>query len=197
LERIAGGVQERTILASVTQKLHTNTMKVNEAYQQYIADPTPKNYDELGKALSTWIPAIAAGVFGSRYNLLQDAVGNAMYNVLANLTSFDPTKNSFHMWVYAITYNACMDKLRQDADLRHRGVELQLERDNPVYQPIDKLFLKQLKAQLSEKERTLLEFKMDGFTFERIAQELNSTENAVECRWRRLQQKLRTLSGGG
>ena len=168
-------------------------MTANEAYQQYIDNPTSENYEELGKALIPWIEAIVAKVFGERVHSLQDAVGDALYNVLAKLTSFDSNKNSFHMWVYATTYNACIDELRHHSDRK----EIRLVDIDGTTEPVDRLFLKSLIAQLSERERELVELKMDGVPNEDIAQELGFATQTVKNKWGLLQQKLRTQVGGG
>src|SRR6266478_993257 len=88
-------------------------MRVNDAYKEYTSNPNVETYNQLGESLIHYIKAIIASKFGSRFNYLKEAVGESACNIFANLSTYDKTKNLFHMWVYTVVYNTCIDQLRK------------------------------------------------------------------------------------
>lgn len=169
-------------------------MKVNESYALYHKDPSPENYNQLGESLYAFIKAIIAGKFGNRYNLLKEAVGESVCNILGNLNSFKPDKNTFAMWVYTIVYNTCIDMLRTNS--KNNAWEL-LPKDgtiDPDY--LQKIQLKASIKKLDYTDQRLVRLKLAGFKNLAIGDEMGLTEKAVERKWCKIISRLRTLMGG-
>lgn len=167
--------------------------KIDEAYLRYKAKPSIETYDSLGICLQEFIQGSIAKNFGSRYDELQDAVGETVIEVLKDLPTFNSSKGNFGGWVYGIVFHTCLD-MRRKKIRRHEERLIGNESLIPQFRTDEKLSLDNLKLDLTEEEVTLLDLKLSGFSFKLLAEKLGITENAVECRWRRLQEKLRVYA---
>lgn len=174
---------------------------VNNLYTEWFeAKPEAKEQarEELGEALYHYIKLVIRKQFPkwARYLLIDsDGIGEAAHNIFARIDKYDSTKGSFAQWTYGVTCNACIDLLRQR---RGRGEVQYFGNENPVFSDghSAKLYLQQLRSQLTEEENELIDLKLNGFANDGVAQSLGIELEAMKKRWTRLQDKLRTLLGG-
>ena len=173
----------------------TMTIKVNPAYEIYKANPSKENYEQLGDALYHFIQATIARKFGSRFNELQDAIGETVCEIIKDLDSFDPSKGSFAVWVVGVVDHTCLD-MRRRKIRRREQIYVDEQCGTPDAPYITRLFIKELQGRLLKEERKLMELKMGRASNEEIAAELGTTVDGVKGKWKRLLLKLRTLGGG-
>ena len=171
-------------------------MKLEDAHQQWLKDPTPTNRDQLGESLYHFTKAIIASQFGPQYSLLEDAIGESCLKVLAGLSDSELQIKNVTTWAYVVTYNTCLDMLRAKS---RREEERLCENMHPHFEPgyIEHLTLESLCEKLSPQEQALFNYKIDGLANEAIAERLDVTENVVRHKWEDVNLKLRTLVGGG
>lgn len=133
----------------------------------------------------------------------QDLAHDILVKAFLNISNFEGN-STFSTWIYAISYNQCIDFLRQRQKLPTNDYE---ESDNLLnYQDDDtqiaekELFemgverLNLLIYQLSEDDRAILLMKyQDGMSIDNIILVLNVTESAVKMRLKRARDLLRKL----
>lgn len=133
----------------------------------------------------------------------QDLAHDILVKAFLNISNFEGN-STFSTWIYAISYNQCIDFLRQRQKLPTNDYE---ESDNLLnYQDDDtqiaekELFemgverLNLLIYQLSEDDRAILLMKyQDGMSIDNIILVLNVTESAVKMRLKRARDRLRKL----
>ncbi|MBK8472662.1 MAG: RNA polymerase sigma factor [Sphingobacteriales bacterium] len=131
----------------------------------------------------------------------QDLAHDILVKAFLNISNFEGN-STFSTWIYAISYNQCIDFLRQRQKLPTNDYE---ESDNLLnYQDDDtqiaekELFemgverLNLLIYQLSEDDRAILLMKyQDGMSIDNIILVLNVTESAVKMRLKRDRERLR------
>ncbi|MGB3801704.1 MAG: sigma-70 family RNA polymerase sigma factor, partial [Lewinella sp.] len=107
----------------------------------------------------------------------------------------------FSTWVYSITYNLCIDKIRRTKRSRELfATEMEDPPDKIEEVPDEALMTMQINelryvlAQLSEAERTLLLMKYkDGVKIKTIAGLLGKTESAVKMQLKRVKEKAKRI----
>jgi RNA polymerase sigma-70 factor (ECF subfamily) len=131
----------------------------------------------------------------------QDLVHDIMVKIFLSLPKFQG-RSRFSSWVYAITYNKCIDYLRNQKKLKES--ELDPERDGEAEEDdaiseqelasIKASRLKELLWKLSESDRMILMMKyMDELPVKEIEELLNIKSSAVKMRLKRARERLLEL----
>ncbi|MFT7588975.1 MAG: RNA polymerase sigma factor (sigma-70 family) [Limisphaerales bacterium] len=134
-------------------------------------------------------------------NTAQDLVHDIMLKVFVSLPKFQG-KSKFGSWVYAITYNKCIDHLRNKQ--RYKEVELEPDRepsdeDDDEHSYHDVVSIKvsrliELLWELSEVDRVILLMKyQDELSVQEIEELLQIKSSAVKMRLKRARERLREL----
>lgn len=134
----------------------------------------------------------------------EDATQEIFTKVFLNLNNFEG-QSKFSTWVYSITYNMCIDRLRR----RRRGVELftsaeiypaaadTIDVEEMSEEELTRLQLNELRRvlrKLSEAERTLLLMKYkDGLKIKDIAALFGKSESAVKMQLKRAREKAKRI----
>ncbi|SRR6266550_1679319 len=171
-------------------------MKLIEAYEYYCREPSPQAREVLGGALFSFIKATIASNFGDRFDSVQDAIGGSAVKVLTHIDDPKYTIKDICNFTTSVTCNTVID-MRRAHKKRKEQVLLEEERCSLKPQYLRKLILDSVLAKLSEDERKLVEMKTYGVPNKEIAQEFGIQTQSLKNRWAVLQQKLRTLLGGG
>jgi len=169
-------------------------MRLAEAHYRWThGTKSPKEWEQFGDALYRYVKAIVASQHGSRFQLMEDAIGETVCKVLKALP--EGGIDNITTFVYALTCNTCVDIIRQR---QIRPEEVLLE--NLAYAEDEhreeRISLEKMATQLHEEEVEMLLLKLDGRSNEDIATIQGTTVSAIKSRWFRLEEKLRTLSGG-
>ncbi len=135
-------------------------------------------------------------------NTAQDLVHDIMVRVFTNLPKFKGD-SKFGSWVYAITYNRCMDFLRKQQ--RYRVSEFDAENDprggqedhEPSYRELVAIRTQQLEVlmeELHEMDRMVLLMKyQDELSVAEMAETLEVGESAIKMRLKRARDRLQKL----
>ena len=151
----------------------------------------------------------AAKIFSKAVTMLrdeaqaQDATQEIFTKIFLNLHKFEGTAK-FSTWVYSVTYNFCIDKIRKEK--RSRAL-FDSEMENPPDQAEDVEEAVELAAmqvnelrrvlnELSDADRTLLLLKYkDGVKIKDIALMFDKNESAVKMQLKRAKEKAKRIHG--
>jgi RNA polymerase sigma factor (sigma-70 family) len=130
----------------------------------------------------------------------EDYTHDIFLRVHGNLTKFQE-KSAFSTWLYSISYNYCMDQIRQSN--RNSTVALEEDQDyswtDSTDQDNKEFQLQQLdKAMgaISAEELLMLRMKYeDNLDIKEIAEQLNLKNSAVKMRLKRTRDKIRRMYG--
>lgn len=130
----------------------------------------------------------------------EDATQEIFTKIFLNLGKFEG-QSKFSTWLYSITYNLCIDKIRKEKKGRELfTTELENPPDTAEEVPDEALMnmqineLRQVLSQLSEAERTLLLMKYkDGVKIKAIAELLGKNESAVKMQLKRTKEKAKRI----
>lgn len=134
----------------------------------------------------------------------QDLAHDILVKAFLNIANF-AGNSSFSTWIYAITYNQCIDFLRNKQRLKITSTgddylpELSDESDSNDISgkelfEIEFALLKQLMHELSEDDRAILLMKyQDDMSIEDIQQILKLNSSAVKMRLKRARDRLRIM----
>ncbi len=132
----------------------------------------------------------------------RDLTHDILVKAFLKISSFQGN-SSFSTWIYTITYNHCIDFLRQKQ--KNRVVEYNNVTDGHDLEEVDeienkKLFeievgrLKELLFELSEDDRAIILMKyQDEMSIEQIRTVLKLSSSAVKMRLKRARDRLRKL----
>lgn len=133
----------------------------------------------------------------------QDLAHDILVKAFLNISNFEGN-STFSTWIYAISYNQCIDFLRQrqklptddyeesDNLLNYQDDDTQIAEKELFEMGVERLNL--LIYQLSEDDRAILLMKyQDGMSIDNIILVLNVTESAVKMRLKRARDRLRKL----
>ncbi len=130
----------------------------------------------------------------------QDLSHDILIKAFLSLANFKG-KSKFSSWIYAITYNQCIDYLRKQR--RYQNVELGDNMDITVddestmikmMQEVRISRLKELMYALSEEDRIILLMKyQDELSIKEIEATLNIKQSAVKMRLKRARERLEKL----
>ncbi|MBC8152865.1 MAG: RNA polymerase sigma factor [Bacteroidetes bacterium] len=128
----------------------------------------------------------------------QDFTQDIFVRVLTKLDRFQE-RSSFSTWLYAISYNYCMDQLRSGKKLRMVPIDESWAQNAFHTEPAESIEyqLQQLATvmgQIAPGEVELLGLRYEyGLSIDEIAVRLHLKESAVKMRLKRTRDKLRTL----
>lgn len=167
-------------------------MKLAEAYQRWLNDPSEENRNQLGESLFYYIKAIIASRYGKDFFFLEDAIGEAAHRILTSIQDPNTKVDNISTWAYATTCNTCIDMLRTRSAKKE---QILFDNVNHKIEPkyIERLSLKTLVSKLSPIQRGIVQLKLEGASNKDIALRLNISKHSVEQRWLRIICRLRTL----
>ena len=131
----------------------------------------------------------------------EDATQEIFTKVFLNLGKFEG-QSKFSTWVYSITYNLCIDKIRRGKRSRDLfASEEAADAPDPVEEVPDEALLsmqldelRYVLGELTEAERTLLLMKYkDGVKIKAIANLLGKNESAVKMQLKRTKEKAKRI----
>ncbi len=170
-----------------------------ELIRCYLEKRTPACFSKL-------YDRYAPKVFGKCLALLkdrteaEDATQEIFVKVFSKMASFDE-RAKFSTWLYSITYNLCIDRLRK----RKKERELFSEEDENAGDKIEEVDdrqllemeldrLKVVLEKIPEGDKMLLLMKyLDGMQIKEIARILGKTESAIKMRIKRAKLKARRV----
>ncbi len=159
-------------------------------------------FGELYDRYSNKVFRKCCSMVGNEYDA-QDLTQSILLKAFLNISNFEG-RSSFSTWIYAITYNSCINFLKSkkrkayvtdEFDSKHDiSDEIESEIEN---KKIFELELEQLKGLLDEikpKDKMLLLMKyQDNLSIEQIATALNLSNSAVKMRLLRARSRVRKL----
>ncbi len=128
----------------------------------------------------------------------QDFTQDIFVRVFTKLDRFQE-RSSFATWLYAISYNYCMDQLRLGKKLTLVAIDDNTlpdlaDPDPGVSVEYQLQRLTSIMSQLTTREIELLSLRYEqGLTIDEISQQLSLKESAVKMRLKRTRDKLREL----
>ncbi len=135
----------------------------------------------------------------------KDVAHDVIVRIYLSLSKFGK-KSKFSTWIYAVTYNHCVDyqakkkkQFKLVEELRHEEVETKTEvlSDEDIMD-INIVTLEKLLEKLSVAEKSLLLMKyQDGFSIKEIAELTGSGESAIKMKLMRTKAKLMTYHEEG
>ncbi|NJB86881.1 RNA polymerase sigma-70 factor (ECF subfamily) [Lewinella marina] len=130
----------------------------------------------------------------------EDATQEIFTKIFLSLGQFEG-QAKFSTWIYSITYNLCIDKIRKSKRSRELfASEVENPPDTAEEVPDEALMSMQVNElrfvlqQLTEAERTLLLMKYkDGVKIRAIAELLGKNESAVKMQLKRIKEKAKRI----
>ncbi len=171
-------------------------MSDEEVVQEYLKTQNVAYFDVLYKRYS-------GKIFGKCISLLkdeedaEDSVQEIFMKILLNLSKFSG-KSRFSTWIYSITYNYCIDRIRRKKKDPSTLVEDMSNHDVP--EDVNDVFLLEmeigrLKVVLDEiptKDKSILLMKyQDEMSIKEIGEMLEKSESAVKMKIKRAKQKFK------
>ncbi|MBB4079607.1 RNA polymerase sigma-70 factor (ECF subfamily) [Lewinella aquimaris] len=130
----------------------------------------------------------------------EDATQEIFTKIFLNLGKFQG-QSKFSTWVYSITYNLCIDKIRREKKVRDLfNTEMEDPPDTVEEVPDEALLnlqlneLKYVLSKLTDTERMMLLMKYkDGVKIKAIASLLDKSESAVKMQLKRIKEKAKRI----
>jgi RNA polymerase sigma-70 factor (ECF subfamily) len=130
----------------------------------------------------------------------EDATQEIFTRVFLNLGKFEG-QSKFSTWVYSITYNHCIDKIRKGKKAHDLFASEIADPPDTVEEVSDEALtsmqlteLKYVLGELSEGDRTLLLMKYkDGMKVREIASLLGKSESAIKMQLKRVKEKAKRI----
>ena len=130
----------------------------------------------------------------------EDATQEIFTKIFLSLGKFEG-QAKFSTWVYSITYNLCIDKIRRGKRSRELFAAEIEDPPDRVEEVSDETMmsmqvseLRYVLSELSEADRTLLLMKYkDGVKIKTIAKLLGKTESAVKMQLKRVKEKAKKI----
>lgn len=134
--------------------------------------------------------------------IAQDLTHDVMIKVFTKLSKYSE-KSPFYGWIFAITYNHCMDYLKAQKKFKMSSYEDykvdipatdSIEREHKVLQEMRFNQLEHSFKELSKEEKLILLMRyQDGMSIKQIAVVLDISESAVKMRLKRSRDRLADL----
>jgi len=174
------------------------TMSDEDVVKEYLKTQNVAYFDVLYKRYS-------GKIFGKCISLLkdeeyaEDSVQEIFMKILLNLSKFSG-KSRFSTWIYSITYNYCIDRIRRKKkdpsilveDLTNHDKE---EDVNDAF--LMEMEVSRLKIVLEEipvKDKSILLMKyQDEMSIKEIGQTLDKSESAIKMKIKRAKQKFKSI----
>jgi RNA polymerase sigma-70 factor (ECF subfamily) len=128
----------------------------------------------------------------------KDAAQEIMIKIMTNLARFK-MKSSFSTWVYSITYNFCMDRLRKRKRQPNMEDEFpEIGEEDPI--PDEEIYNMEIKAlnwvmkEISSNDKAVLLMKYhEGMSIKEIGEVLGKADSAVKMQLKRAKERARDL----
>lgn len=128
----------------------------------------------------------------------EDAVQEIFLKVMLNLSKFSG-KSKFSTWLYSITYNFCIDKIRKNKrnlgvlveDINEYGKDLEDEIDDSRLLEVNIKRLKSVLNLIPEGDKAILLMKyLEEFSIKEICDIVEKSESAVKMQIKRAKEKF-------
>lgn len=132
------------------------------------------------------------------YNLAEDAMQEIFIKLLFNLSKFS-NKSKFSTWLYSITYNFCIDKIRKGKkniesyaeDISIYGDAIEDEVEDKMLLETDIENLKIVLNELPVKDKAVLLMKyQDDMSIKEICSVFDKSESAIKMQIKRAKEKF-------
>ncbi|RMF20778.1 MAG: RNA polymerase sigma factor [Bacteroidetes bacterium] len=170
-----------------------------ETILQYLQTRHPANFQRLYRKYADKVFHKCLSLLKDE-SLARDARQEIFQKIFLNLRKFDG-HSRFSTWVYSITYNHCIDRIRKGRRLRtvpleHVGPMPEFENGVAEKVDLEKRIrrLEEILERMSPAEKALLVQKyQEGRSIKEIAGELGITESALKMRLKRAKHKVSKL----
>lgn len=126
----------------------------------------------------------------------EDFMHDIFLKLLLNLSNFKES-SKFSTYIYSITYNYCIDHIRQSKKIQEVEIAGDFEDDDPTWAETKEMDAQKLSKALegiSTEEKTLILMKyQDDLSITEIGEVMNLTESAVKMRLKRTKEKVKNL----
>lgn len=142
-----------------------------------------KLYEQYHKAVYLYIYSLCHD-----QTLSEDLTSETFYQVMLSLPSFK-YNSSIKTWIFAIARNTTYKELRK------RKIEISLEElpefsiNYNLYNN-DYNYLTSFIDELPKREKIIINMRMEGYSFDEIAEKVNMNTNSVRVLFHRIRQKL-------
>jgi len=186
-------------------------MHVNEMSDEELARrATAKIDNSLDELLSRYERRIAACAreMAIRPDAVEDLIQEISLRIVASLPSFEG-KSAFSTWVYRLSHNTCIDAFRRESRASVHQIDLPFfadgdtydfdalptDRDDPQHGLEDRIvdcYLARALKTLPDEYRTLLRLRVaEGMSNAAIAEQLDTTVDAIKAKMHRARNRLR------
>lgn len=180
---------------SLLGKVNPNSLTDEQAVEMYLETQRSFYFDILYKRYSPKIFAKSLSLMNDE-SLAQDCTQEIMMKLLLNLSKFN-FKSKFSTWVYSITYNYCIDKIRKrkkDPSIPVEDLSFYDREDDIEDKRLTEVKLERLKVILEEipvADKSILLMKyMDNLSIREISETINKSESAVKMKIKRAKEKF-------
>lgn len=126
-----------------------------------------------------------------------DVVQEALVDIWRTIGSFQ-SKSKFSTWAYRIAFRRCQDKLRGYQEERNRGL-IPLDDIKSVFEDESSVRLEHgggeiianALKKLDKKKQQVVQLRLEGLSYEEIAEKLDISEGVAQKRWERALEELR------
>ncbi len=174
------------------------TMSDEDVVKEYLKTQNVAYFDVLYKRYS-------GKIFGKCISLLkdeeyaEDSVQEIFMKILLNLSKFSG-KSRFSTWIYSITYNYCIDRIRRKKkdpsilveDLTNHDKETDV--DDTFLMEMEVGRLKVVLEEIPVKDKSILLMKyQDEMSIKEIGFTLDKSESAIKMKIKRAKQKFKNI----
>lgn len=126
----------------------------------------------------------------------EDFMHDIFLKILLSLSNFKET-SKFSTYIYSITYNYCIDHIRQSKKMQEVEIAGDFEDDDPNWAETKEMDAQKLSKALdgiSTEEKTLILMKyQDELSIKEIGDAMKLSESAVKMRLKRTKEKVKSL----
>jgi RNA polymerase sigma-70 factor (ECF subfamily) len=176
-------------------KGNSKSITDEEAVEKYLKTQKSFYFDLLYERYSPKIYAKSISLLHDEF-LAQDCTQEIMMKLLLNLSKFS-NKSKFSTWVYSITYNYCIDKIRKrkkDPSIMVKDFSYYDKEDDIDDRLLMEVRVERLKKILEKipiADKSILLMKyMDSMSIKEIGEITQKSESAVKMKIKRAKQKF-------
>lgn len=180
-------------------KVALDSMSDEDLVENYLSSQDNKYFSVIYQRYSGKIYGKCLSFFKNETEAL-DAVQDIFIKVLVNIGNFKE-KSKFSTWVYAISYNYCIDVIRKnknlpvtDFDDKAENLDLADEVDDHWITQIDSRTIEKIMDKMNEGDKAILLMKyMDELSIKDICNVINKTESAVKMKLKRAKTRFKLI----
>jgi RNA polymerase sigma factor (sigma-70 family) len=177
--------------------LKESKLRDSDLIERYIETQSPECFSEIYNRYSS-------KVYGKCLSILkdgamaEDAVQEIFMKIFLRLTTFKQG-STFSTWVYAVTYNYCIDYIRKkkrqpitdENDIAEKNLaDLDLREFEVLEEEFERMKVAMDNLHFEDREVLLMKYK-EGMQIDEIAEIINKSESAVKMKILRAKQKVR------